>query len=278
MPELPEVETVVRGLRELTLGKTISSAKILGAKLKAQNPRSFVRDVSGRSVIDIRRRGKHLFIDLSDGLSLWCHLRMTGRFIDADLTYELDKHDHAYFDFTLSSKRKEENTRIVWRDVRKFGHIRLLPTAQIEEQKEIAKLGIEPLEVSVGKFVELFSPRKRAIKPALLDQSLLAGIGNIYADEALFAAGVHPLTHCCDISDESLKKLHKETRRLLSLAIKRMGTTVDNYSGVNGNPGEFQSYLKVYGREGEPCVKCGAEIIRQVIAQRSAHFCERCQR
>jgi formamidopyrimidine-DNA glycosylase len=154
VPELPEVETVVRGLRELTLNRTIVGAKILGAKLKAQNPRSFSRDVTGRSVIDVRRRGKHLFVDLSDGLSLWCHLRMTGRFIDADSSYELDKHDHAYFDFAAlsgKSRRKKDTTRMVWRDVRKFGHIRLLPTAQIAEQKEIVKLGVEPLEVSVNE-------------------------------------------------------------------------------------------------------------------------------
>lgn len=277
VPELPEVETVVRGLRELTLGKTIAEAKLLGVKLKNQNPRSFTRDVVDRKVVDVRRRGKHLFIDLSDGLSLWCHLRMTGRFIDTDTGYDFDKHDHAYFDLESPTKRKRENTRIVWRDVRKFGHVRLLPTAQIAEQKEIAKLGPEPLEVSVRDFVSLFTKRKRTIKPALLDQQLLAGIGNIYADEALFAAKVHPLTLCCDISDDSLKKLRVEIRRILKKAISRMGTTVDNYAGVNGNPGKFQKYLKVYGREGEPCVNCGSEIIRIVIGQRSAHFCERCQ-
>ncbi|MBN4076324.1 bifunctional DNA-formamidopyrimidine glycosylase/DNA-(apurinic or apyrimidinic site) lyase [Gemmatimonas aurantiaca] len=277
MPELPEVETVVRGLREIILGKMIIEAKLLGAKLKLQNPRNFTNDVCGRKVIDVRRRGKHLFIDLSGGLSLWCHLRMTGRFIDTDTSYRFDKHDHAYFDFSHSSKKKKTVTRIVWRDVRKFGHVRLLPTAQIAEQKEIAKLGAEPLEISIKEFITLFSARKRTIKPALLDQHLLAGIGNIYADEVLYAAKIHPLILCCDIPKDKLKKLRTEIRKILRLAIKRMGTTVDNYSGVNGNAGEFQSYLKVYGREGEPCLQCGSQIIRQVIGQRSAHFCKQCQ-
>jgi len=275
MPELPEVETVARGLRTLIVGRTIVEAKLLGAKLKLQNPRKFAWVVRGKVVTDVTRRGKHLFVQLNDNWTLWCHLRMTGRFVERSVNDALDKHDHARFVFCGDDEAPD--IALVFRDVRKFGHLRLVRTDEIQSLPEIAALGPEPLTISKQDFVELFAGRKRIIKPALLDQHILAGLGNIYADEALFAAGIHPQTRCCDTTTEQLLVLRKVIIKILKQAISRMGTTFDSYSGVNGEPGKFQTYLQVYGREGEPCYKCGSPIIREVIAQRSAHYCERCQ-
>lgn len=250
MPELPEVETVARGLRSLISGRSITDSQLPGARLKAQNPRNFARIVTGKTISDVTRRGKHLFIHLSDNYTLWCHLRMTGRFVERDVNYALDKHDHARFVFSADNDASE--TALVFRDVRKFGHVRLVKTDELPSLPELAKLGPEPLTVSKRDFVALFVTRKRIIKPALLDQHIIAGLGNIYADEALFAGGIHPLTRCCDIGEERLLTLRKVIIKILKQAISRMGTTFDSYSGVNGEPGRFQKYLKVYGREGEP--------------------------
>ncbi len=275
MPELPEVETVARGLRELILGQQILSAKLLGAKHKAENPRNFSSRVKGKTVTAIDRRGKHLFIHLSENLTLWCHLRMTGQFIEHSESDTLDKHDHARFVFT--GRKNDKKCTIVFRDVRKFGYLRLVHTDELSSLPEITALGPEPLTIKARDFVALFTDRKRIIKPALLDQHILAGLGNIYADEALFAAGIHPYVRCVDVSEKSLLTLHKVIRKILKQAISRAGTTFDSYSGVNGKPGSFQSYLKVYGREGQPCHNCGTPITRATIAQRSAHYCESCQ-
>lgn len=278
MPELPEVETVVRGLRELTNGSTIVSAKITGAKLRSMNPRDFARCLANSQVTEIRRHGKHFFIDLNNNHTLWCHLRMTGRFTECDLAYKLDKHDHLYFDLQRNGGTTVTALRLIYRDVRKFGWVRLLESAEVAQLPELTKLGPDALTVTRKDFIARISARSRIIKPLLLDQTVVAGLGNIYADEMLFAAGIHPETMACDIPADKLTDLHKIMRAMLKRAIRRMGTTFDSYSGVNGNPGEFQRYLKVYNRDGEPCVKCGEMIVRKVIAQRSAHFCPKCQK
>jgi formamidopyrimidine-DNA glycosylase len=242
-------------------------------KHKSENPRNFSGILKGKTLIDVERKGKHLLLHLSENRILWCHLGMTGRFVEADNIYKLDKHDHAHFEF---AKGKSE-TSLTFRDVRKFGHLRLVQTDEISTLPEIASLGPEPLTISSRDFVALFAARKRVIKPALLDQHILAGIGNIYADETLHVAGIHPQTRCLDIDKATLQALHKIIQKTLKKAISSMGTTVDNYSGVNGEPGKFQNYVKVYGREGQPCHKCGAPIVREVISGRSAHYCEVCQ-
>ncbi len=276
MPELPEVETVVRGLREIAVGREITRAKLIGEKLKRINPRNFPSKIKGRRFVAARRRGKNILLDLSGDLTLWAHLKMTGQFVEHENGRKLDKHDHLVFDLAGSGKLK--SSRLVFRDVRKFGFVKLVRTSELGQLEGLAKLGPEPLELSREDFVQLIRTRHRAIKPALLDQTLMVGMGNIYADETLYAARIHPQKLTDEVSKIKLTALYHAIQRILTTAIERMGTTVDNYSGVNGQPGEFQNYLKVYGREGAPCERCGKKITRQMIGQRSAHFCNKCQR
>lgn len=279
MPELPEVETVVRGLREIAVGCEITRAKLIGEKLKRINPRNFSQRITGQRFVAIRRRGKNILLDLSGDLTLWAHLKMTGRFVEHKRGQTLDRHDHLLLDLTRGGKNdNKKSLRLVFRDVRKFGFVKLVHTAELGQLEGLSKLGPEPLEISRDDFIQLIRTPHRAIKPALLDQTLIAGLGNIYADEALYAARIHPRKLTDQISRMKLAALHNAIQRILTTAIEQMGTTFDSYSGVNGNPGEFQNYLKAYGREGKPCGHCGKKITRQVIGQRSAHFCRKCQR
>ena len=284
MPELPEVETVVRGLRETVAGRTIKrvtlnappSSTFVSDRLK---PRSFEQQLAGRTIEAIDRRGKNILIRLSDDLTLWGHLKMTGHFFWLPEDEPVGKHDLAIFDFDWSQARREPRRTLRFNDYRRFGRLRLFRTHELGEQAGLANLGPEPLETTPDDFIVLCRRRPRMIKPALLDQSFIAGIGNIYADESLWAARIHPKRLTTSIAPRKLRELHGHIQRLLKKSIRLMGTSVDSYSGVNGQPGQFQKYLLAYSREGELCSRCGkSEIVREKIGSRSAHFCRRCQR
>ena len=272
MPELPEVETVVRGLRQAVVGETLSQVICRYPKINRDNPRNWRQALRGRQFLTVRRRGKNILIDLSGDLTLWVHLKMTGHFYLAASDTPPGRHDLVLFDLGTPDRQ------LRYQDTRRFGRIRLFPTKTVMAQKGLADLGPEPLEIEKEKFLLLMKGVRRMIKPALLDQRFLAGIGNIYADEALFRAGIHPRQLTCEISTRKINRLYASMREILIKAIDNMGTTVDTYSGINGEFGGFQSYLQAYGREGEPCLRCGKPIIREVIGSRSAHFCPRCQR
>jgi formamidopyrimidine-DNA glycosylase len=272
MPELPEVETVVRGLREAIIGKTVSAVACRYSKINGDNPHGWRQSLKGRQFLGVRRRGKNILIDLSGGLTLWVHLKMTGHFHLADSSMSPGRHDLVLFEL------KGEGRQLRYQDTRRFGRVRIFSTATVMEQKGLADLGPEPLEIRRGDFISLTRRSRRMIKPALLDQRFLAGIGNIYADESLFRAQIHPRRLTGDISTRKLNALFDAIREVLTVAIDNMGTTVDTYAGVNGEFGGFQAYLQAYGREGEPCLRCGGLIRREVIGSRSAHFCPRCQR
>ncbi len=282
MPELPEVETVARTLRELIVRRTFESVSVKAPKSsiflsKAFKKRSFSDVLKGRSVLSVGRRGKNLLISLSGEVTLWVHLKMTGQFRCIETPVPRDKHDLVVFTF---QGRSERNRMIELRfnDYRRFGRLRLFPDAELWQQPGLRGLGPEPLEMSAEEFVTICYRRPRMIKPALLDQSFIAGIGNIYADEALYAARIHPSRPTTSISKAKLRELHSHIQRLLRFAISKMGTSVDSFAGVNGEAGQFQKYLKVYAREGEPCSRCGTKIVRKKMGARSAHFCPRCQR
>ncbi len=272
MPELPEVETIVRGLRGAVLGKTIESILINSPKIEKSSFSGWIEHLPHQKIIDIRRRGKNILIELNAGFTLWVHLKMTGHFYYMPRIKPLDKHDLMIFNF------EDDSNSLRFNDYRRFGNIRLIETKKIATQKGLAELGPEPLEISKDDFVGLFGRTKRMIKPALLDQTFLAGIGNIYADEALYLAKIHPRRITNSIPDKRLAELHGIIQRILRKAINKMGTSVDSFKGVEGEPGGYQTYLKVYGREGESCQRCGAKIRREKIGSRSAHYCPRCQR
>lgn len=281
MPELPEVETVVRGLSETVVGRTISKVRInapvssivVGESFQGK---SFPDVLKGKTIQNVTRRGKNILINLSDDITLWSHLKMTGRFLYVSQSNPVQKHDLAIFDFDADSNKSSNHLR--FNDTRRFGRLRLYRTSEVKNQKGLKELGPEPLEISKENFVKLFHTTGRMIKPALLDQSFIAGIGNIYADESLFYSKIHPRKLTNKISAAKLLSLHKHIRKILTKAINNMGTSVDSYQGVNGQPGSFQKYLKAYGREGMPCVFCLHKIVREKIGSRSAHFCPRCQR
>ncbi|UCD94333.1 MAG: bifunctional DNA-formamidopyrimidine glycosylase/DNA-(apurinic or apyrimidinic site) lyase [Candidatus Zixiibacteriota bacterium] len=272
MPELPEVETVVRGLRKTILDKAIASVSSNNPKIDSDNQPGWLGALKGKRFLAVRRRGKNILIDVSGGYTLWIHLKMTGHLYFLPENVVADKHDLLIF------KIKSNSHQLRFNDYRRFGRVRLFRSDEVMHQPGLADLGPEPLEITRKQFIDLFRSARRMVKPALLDQTFLAGLGNIYADESLYMAGIHPRKLTDKISKAKLIKLHKKIRSVLKKAIRLMGTSVDSYAGVNGRPGGFQKYLRVYGREGEPCPRCGTGIRREKIGSRSAHFCPRCQR
>lgn len=290
MPELPEVETVVRGLRKTIVGLTIREAKINNAPPTSIivgdsfNGKTFETILKDRTIETINRRGKNILINLSGNLTLWAHLKMTGHFYWLDKLQSISKHDLVMFDFYSSNgspktRRCQAATmHLRFNDYRRFGRLRLYRTDELFQQKGLAELGPEPLEFPAEEFVALCRSCTRTIKPALLDQSFIAGIGNIYADESLHLSRIHPRRLTSSLSKHKLEKLHGNIRTILKKAVRLMGSSVDTFSGVNAKPGQYQKYLRVYGREGMACLSCRGRIVREKIGSRSAHFCRRCQR
>jgi len=270
MPELPEVETVVAGLRKTVLGKTIQNVEILYPKIVKSDLKMLTKGLPGNRIKQIQRRGKNILFSLSDRNTLWAHLGMTGHMFYFGKKVKADKHDVAVFRF------RGNPGELHFHDLRKFGRLSLLNHSA--DELPTARLGPEPLQVSFKEFAKLFRSRKRMLKPALLDQSFIAGIGNIYADESLFEAKIHPQTRTDKLSEVALRGLYWGIRKTLKKAIRTGGSSVANYLDVDGNPGHFQIYHKVYGREGKPCPRCKAKIKRILVGQRSTHFCPKCQR
>jgi formamidopyrimidine-DNA glycosylase len=280
MPELPEVENVVRGLREVMLGRTITKVRSYAPPASVVIGRSFGRKslnaaLKDRRIHNINRRGKNILIGLTGDVTLWVHLKMTGQFRHVEYSTPLDKHDLVTFDFEPGANG---HLQLRFNDYRRFGRLRVFPDDELWHQKGLAELGPEPLEMSADNFVQLCHRRNRMIWPALLDQSFIAGLGSIYASESLYLSRLHARRLTSSITRRKLAELHGHIRRLLRRSIGLMGTTVDTYTGVNGRPGSFQRYLKAYGNEGQPCGFCGTKIVREKIGSRSAHFCPRCQR
>lgn len=282
MPELPEVETVVRGLRKIIPDRVIKSVRtsappssiVISPSLKKKTLNAVLKD---RRILSIGRRGKNILIALAGDLTLWVHLKMTGKFRYVDRTEPKHKHDLAIFDFAVNGK-PDDGLQLRFNDYRRFGRLRLFPNAELWHQPGLAELGPEPLEMTPEDFVALCKRRPRMIKPALLDQSFVAGLGNIYADESLYAARIHPRRLTTTVSSRKLVELHGHIQRVLRESIDMMGTTVISYAGVDGRSGSFQDFLKVYSSEDQPCGFCGGKIVREKIGSRSAHYCPRCQR
>jgi formamidopyrimidine-DNA glycosylase len=259
VPELPEVENVVRGLRRAVLGLRIESAKSLSRLVMK---RADEKHLTGRTIRAIDRIGKHILIQLDDGV-LEIHLGMTGK-----LLVDGEQSAHARVLFVLDGRR------LIYDDVRQFGHVRWSPGLR----DRVSALGPDAMSVSLEQFSQALWTRRGRIKPLLLNQTFIAGVGNIYADEVLFRARLHPKAIAARIKGERAKKLYQAITEVLTLAIEKGGSSISDYVDAEGRAGSFQLLHRVYGREGEPCEDCGTPIRRIVLGQRSAHFCPRCQK
>jgi formamidopyrimidine-DNA glycosylase len=264
MPELPEVETIVRALRPALVGKTILSADLLWKRtLAAPSPAAFKKRIKSQQILLVSRRAKYFVLQLST-FDLLIHLRMSGDLLVKEGAYTPAKHDRLIL--TLS-----DDLSLVFNDARKFGRVWL--TADPDEV--LGNLGPEPLDPSFTPqaIYERLRKHHRQLKPLLLDQSFIAGLGNIYTDEALHMARLHPLAQSDSVTPEQAEGLWRAVRAVLEEGIRSNGASIDwVYRG-----GEFQDHFRVYGRDGEPCPVCGTKIERMVIGQRGTHFCPNCQ-
>lgn len=270
MPELPEVETAVRALRPLVIGRTITG-------FRCQWPRhidrpaieTFGQRIVGRTIQDVARRGKYLLFSLDGDLFLIVHLRMTGHLAVVDAERPIDKHMHTIFEL-------DSGEELRFRDPRKFGRVYLVE----DTQDVVGKLGPEPLDSSFtpAQLQSILSGRKRILKPFLLDQTFIAGIGNIYADEALFHARLLPTRSTDSLTAQEIEALHEGIQKVLWEGIAREGASISNYVKPNGEKGDMQNAVQVFRRTGESCYRCQGTVRRMIIGGRSTHFCPGCQK
>lgn len=270
MPELPEVEYVARQLREALVGARIAKVDVLWPRaVSRMTPEEMAARLAGRRVLAVGRRAKYLVLTLDSGESLVIHRRMSGnlRLARAD-----EAAPYTRVVFTLSNGR-----RLLFTDPRKFGRVTLATPDELPVL--FGRLGPEPLDADFTPEVlaERLAGRSRSIKAALLDQSVVAGLGNIYADEALYRAQLHPLRSAATLTPEEIASLHAGIQGALHAGITHGGTTFGRHRGLYDEPGSNLEHIEVYRRTGQPCLRCGAAIMRIRIAQRSAHFCPHCQ-
>jgi len=274
MPELPEVETVVRAMRAVLPGRAIRSIDIRHKPTVSGSP-ALLSILKGRTVTGVERRAKFIRIELDGGVSMAIHLRMTG-WLGVQAKGHRDPKSDPYIRVVFELDGGKDN--LVFRDIRTFGRIWTGSREQISGMREISKLGPEPLEISADDFATRLRGRGGRLKALLLNQEFLAGIGNIYADESLFSAGLHPLGSARKVSVDRARKLHGAIQEILRRAIAAGGSSVVDFVRPDGEKGWFQRELQAYGREGEPCVRCAAAIKRIVVGQRGTWFCPKCQK
>lgn len=288
MPELPEVETVRAGLDALLPGKIVANVTHDWPKGFPNTPSDVAQFLVGAKVLRVKRRAKVLLIELDTKYSLVVHLKMTGQLVFRDKSVRFgaghpneslvgdlpDKSTRVIFDFTDGSK-------LFFNDQRKFGWVRLLPTAEVPNIDFMLKVGPEPLadDFAAKDFVGRMRRRDRSgIKAVLLDQTVIAGVGNIYADESLYAAKIHPMQRVVDVPDGQLHDLYRELRAILRLSIEKGGSTDKNYVDAEGKRGSYLTFAKVFRREGKECPRCGAVITKLRVAGRGTHVCPVCQK
>lgn len=289
MPELPEVETVRRGLSELIPGRTIATAWAIDSPKSFPNADADIRNfLVGATVLAVRRRAKVLLIDLDSQYSLVIHLKMTGQlvFVDSNAARFGAGHPNE----SLIGNLPDRSTRVViafaddshvyFNDQRKFGWIKLLPTLEVPLIDFMKKVGPEPLEAdfTAGEFAERFRRRVRTnIKAALLDQTVVAGVGNIYADESLWGAQIDPHRLVGSLTSDEFERLYVELRLVMNVAIEKGGSTDKNYVNAEGKRGSYMDFARVFRREGKACPRCGQEIVKIKWAGRGTHYCQGCQ-
>jgi formamidopyrimidine-DNA glycosylase len=275
MPELPEVETVLRGLRKRAIGRRIISVDVLHSGIIAGDAESFASQIEGKAVVSVQRKGKVLALELAGSKSsvpvfLVMRLGMTGQVTIQPIDSPLEAHTHV----RLLLDGGDEELR--FRDVRRFGRLRCCMREEFEGL--LKSLGPDAQQASEEEFLQAMRGRTGAIKSWLLNQQGISGLGNIYADEALFEARIHPLAQPGRVSPVSARRLYRAVQKVLKRAIELQGTSFRDYIDIEGRPGNYLQRLRVYQKTGEPCPRCGASIRRIVIAGRSSHYCPRCQR
>lgn len=276
MPELPEVETIKRDLKEKVVGKTIKEIEIVAPQLvKKPTLQQFILGLVGETITILERRGKYLLFSLASGKILVIHLRMTGQLVYCSVDTPMEK--HLCLIFSLFDKEKNQNMHLRYMDIRRFGFFALLEPG--EKLSGLEKLGPEPFssDFTVEYLGKCLLKRNVKIKTLLLDQSIVAGIGNIYADETLFRAGIHPERVGSSLTKEEIAKLHHFIPQVLKESIEKRGTTFSDYRDGLGKKGGFQNHLQVYGQAGEECPNCGNIIEKIKISGRSSCFCPYCQ-
>jgi formamidopyrimidine-DNA glycosylase len=262
VPELPEVETVVRSISPYLTGHTILHAEVFSHRVTRAPFKATTKALTGATIESVTRRGKQIFAHLNRGI-LYMHLGMTGK-----LLWNADRSKYARAIFEL------DNGTLIFDDVRQFGRVEYYP----EIPAFLARTGPDALTVTKAEFLTRLKQHKGHIKPLLLNQSFIGGVGNIYADESLFAAGIHPKARASRLSKPRAEELHRQILAILQLAIQHKGSSISNYVDADGACGNYQFQHNVYGRTGEPCPRCGGAVKRIVLGQRGTHFCPKCQR
>src|SRR5690348_16454907 len=275
MPELPEVETVLRGIRKRALGRRIVEVEVLHTGVIAGDVEEFISNITGATAVDVRRKGKVLAVELTGpGASatnyLILRLGMTGQVTIQPVDTPLEPHTHVRMLFHGGTEE------LRFRDVRRFGRLRCSTREQLDAL--LKGLGPDAQQATEKEFLHAMRGRRGAIKSWLLNQQGVSGLGNIYADEALFEARIHPLAQPERVSPDSGRRLYRAMQRVLKRAVNLQGTTFRDYIDIEGRPGNYIQRLRVYLKTGGPCPRCGSSIRRIVIAGRSSHFCPQCQR
>lgn len=286
MPELPEVETVVRGLNRLILSKKVASVRSDNHKSFPNSPLEVDNFLIGAGIEKIQRRAKAIVVWLDNGWALVGHLKMTGQFVYRGEENWGAGHPNDDFLNDLPNKSTrveivfEDGSKLFFNDQRKFGWLKLLPSSEVWNLPFFQKLGPEPLEsdFSFDDFFARFERKKNSmIKPTILDQTVIAGVGNIYADEALWRAKIHPETRVRNFENLDFEKLYEAIRFVMNESISRGGSTDRNYVKADGSRGNYLEYAAVYHKDGQPCKRCGAEIQKIKVGGRGTHFCAVCQ-
>lgn len=271
MPELPEVETVVRDLRPLIVGQTITAVRVGKQQLRRPWKKAWATGLTGATVTAISRRGKWIVVELAGEPRLLVHLGMTGQLTVATTETAVPTHTHVILDFA------GETHQLRFRDTRRFGSMELFPDAIAVQNFLAERLGPEPDALDATAFRAAIRGSARTLKAILLDQAVVAGVGNIYADEALHRAGLHPERRGKSLTDAEIDQLRETIPVVIAHAIELRGSTIRDYIGGSGLRGGFQDEFRAYGRAGEPCLTCGAKMELVRVAGRASHFCPRCQ-
>ncbi|SDB94711.1 DNA-(apurinic or apyrimidinic site) lyase [Pelagirhabdus alkalitolerans] len=274
MPELPEVETIRKTLKELIIGERIKEVEIRYPQLikRPDDATQFGLSLKGEELVDIKRKGKFLLFEF-EHYTLVSHLRMEGKYAVYSSDERYDKHTHVLFHF-------ESNRTLHYRDVRKFGTMHLFRKGEEYNQVPLLKVGPDPFEEAyqLTHIAPLIKKSQRVIKNILLDQTVIAGLGNIYVDETLYHASIHPMRTGDSLSDDEIKTVLAQAKLTLEEAVLKGGSTIRSYVNSQGEMGMFQQQLYAYSQEGQPCKRCGDEIEKTKVSNRGTHFCPTCQK